>query len=244
MSLSEALNRLRNAVDHQDQANAMPSPPATAGMLRAANQEVDDAARAVLAAPAAARSTGGEGCENCGGERWVCENHGKQAWSDDGCTCGAGKPCATCNPSGWLDGARELQKASDEIAAVRQAWNSKELREALAGRNHHRRKAGAAKIARNRALAGLAYWKAKALSNSIAPEGWVLVPRQPTTVMKAATGAWGFDCAHDVWDRMVRAAPAPPAEGGPTGAQRSELTRLAQDEPISTPPPPTDGEVK
>lgn len=35
-----------------------------------------------------------------------------------------------------------------------------------------------------------------------------------------------------------------PAGGGFSGAQRSELSRLAQDEPISTPPPPTDGEVK
>lgn len=47
------------------------------------------------------------------------------------------------------------------------------------------------------------------------------------------------------WLEMDEAAKAsPPAKADLSGAQRNELTRLAQDEPISTPPPPTDGEVK
>lgn len=49
----KALERLRKAVEVQDEANALPSPPATAEMLRAANNEVDAAARAVTALYAA-----------------------------------------------------------------------------------------------------------------------------------------------------------------------------------------------
>jgi hypothetical protein len=35
-------------------------------------------------------------CPNCGGERWVCENHAECAWPDV-CDCGAGMPCPACN---------------------------------------------------------------------------------------------------------------------------------------------------
>lgn len=38
-----------------------------------------------------------EVCHRCGGERWVCENHPDEAWSEHGCTCGAGMPCGLCN---------------------------------------------------------------------------------------------------------------------------------------------------
>lgn len=38
------------------------------------------------------------GCPKCGGERWVCEEHPEKPWNDDGCMCGAGMPCAACNP--------------------------------------------------------------------------------------------------------------------------------------------------
>lgn len=37
-------------------------------------------------------------CANCGGERWVCENHPDRPWNDGGCECGAGMPCSACNP--------------------------------------------------------------------------------------------------------------------------------------------------
>lgn len=39
-----------------------------------------------------------ETCPNCGGERWVCENHPDKAWNAQGCECGAGMPCRICNP--------------------------------------------------------------------------------------------------------------------------------------------------
>ena len=38
-----------------------------------------------------------ETCPNCGGERWVCENHDDKPWPE-GCDCGAGAPCPRCNP--------------------------------------------------------------------------------------------------------------------------------------------------
>jgi hypothetical protein len=43
-------------------------------------------------------------CPNCGGERWVCENHTDKAWPDE-CECGAGAPCPACNsaPDRWPD---------------------------------------------------------------------------------------------------------------------------------------------
>ena len=37
-------------------------------------------------------------CKNCGGERWVCEDHPAQPWNAEGCQCGAGMPCSWCNP--------------------------------------------------------------------------------------------------------------------------------------------------
>jgi hypothetical protein len=40
----------------------------------------------------------GEGCPNCRGGWWVCENHPDKPWTDDGCECGAGMPCPECNP--------------------------------------------------------------------------------------------------------------------------------------------------
>lgn len=46
----EAVERLRLAIEGQDYANSLPSPPATAGTLRLANKEVDSAARHLLAA--------------------------------------------------------------------------------------------------------------------------------------------------------------------------------------------------
>lgn len=36
-------------------------------------------------------------CENCHGERWVCENHRDKGWPSV-CECGAGAPCPVCSP--------------------------------------------------------------------------------------------------------------------------------------------------
>lgn len=42
-------------------------------------------------------------CENCEGQRWVCENHADKAWPDV-CECGPGMPCPVCNTNpGWPD---------------------------------------------------------------------------------------------------------------------------------------------
>ena len=48
--LKYALTQLREAVMHQSYVNELPSPPATAEMLRSANKAVDDSARAVVKA--------------------------------------------------------------------------------------------------------------------------------------------------------------------------------------------------
>lgn len=37
-------------------------------------------------------------CKTCSDEGWVCENHPDKPWRTDGCECGAGMPCADCNP--------------------------------------------------------------------------------------------------------------------------------------------------
>ena len=39
-------------------------------------------------------------CKGCG---WVCENHPDMPWTKEGCECGAGMPCPTCNPSDGED---------------------------------------------------------------------------------------------------------------------------------------------
>lgn len=38
-------------------------------------------------------------CTNCGGERWVCENHSNMPWTGElnECCGGAGMPCPACN---------------------------------------------------------------------------------------------------------------------------------------------------
>lgn len=37
-------------------------------------------------------------CPTCKGQGWVCENHSELPWDHpDGCNCGAGQPCETCN---------------------------------------------------------------------------------------------------------------------------------------------------
>jgi len=42
-------------------------------------------------------------CRRCAGLQWVCENHPDRPWAEPGkypnsCDCGAGAPCALCNP--------------------------------------------------------------------------------------------------------------------------------------------------
>ena len=42
-------------------------------------------------------------CPICDDKGWVCENHRDKPWGEfsdrpDACSCGAGAPCAACNP--------------------------------------------------------------------------------------------------------------------------------------------------
>jgi hypothetical protein len=49
-------------------------------------------------------------CPNCLGIGWVCENHPQMPWSDeDGCTCGAGMPCA-CNTGEDTDNVPDISE--------------------------------------------------------------------------------------------------------------------------------------
>lgn len=46
-----------------------------------------------------------EGCRNCDGQEWVCENHTDRPWEgmstrEDACSCGAGMPCPVCRAVG------------------------------------------------------------------------------------------------------------------------------------------------
>ena len=60
-------------------------------------------------------------CPRCAGLEWVCENHPDRPWAEPGkypnsCDCGAGAPCAVCNPL-HRDHAR-AETVDDLVAAV------------------------------------------------------------------------------------------------------------------------------
>lgn len=71
-------------------------------------------------------------------------------------------------------------------------------------------------------------WKARAaLSHPSTPQGWKLVPVEPTKEMLAAGEskreegetndeycAWNINAPRDYWDAMLDAAPPPPEQGG------------------------------
>jgi transcriptional regulator with XRE-family HTH domain len=65
-------------------------------------------------------------CLNCQDEMWVCENHRDKPWdkpeSEGGCSCGAGMPCAVCNPT---DRDNQPANGKEEIGQIIKAVRAK-----------------------------------------------------------------------------------------------------------------------